>query len=354
MNDSSKLPGEGEFKDTFSEDFDFGEGESVTETPTETKTASKTAIAPNKTVLGLVVFGIIFAVIGTIGYKFYKSPKKGETVAATPTPTTVAGGIAVPGTPAGAAKAPPSENFGEIEKAFSTAEVAPGAESVTGAGATAPGVHAPGPQIHPGGPGKLATGASIQELQKELFSPEAKAKAAAPSAPPPPAANAQEITQLNQGLVKLNQQIDYVLNKIKYLDSYTQEVNLNLNKLNESLQTMDNRISTLTNTTSTLSKDVGSVRNEVGHVRQVLREDGLDISTGSAYGKRNMANGGKVLIEEPEYVVHAVIPGRAWLKSTKGQIITVAEGDTVGNYGKILVIDAANGVVLTSSGVTFH
>lgn len=56
----------------------------------------------------------------------------------------------------------------------------------------------------------------------------------------------------------------------------------------------------------------------------------------------------------PTLVVHAIIPGRAWLKTREGTTITVTEGDTLDRYGKVLVIDAANGVVITSSGVTLR
>jgi hypothetical protein len=59
-------------------------------------------------------------------------------------------------------------------------------------------------------------------------------------------------------------------------------------------------------------------------------------------------------IAEPEYKVHAIMSGRAWLKSTEGQIVSVAEGDSIESYGRIIVIDAPNSVVLTSSGIVFH
>jgi len=220
---------------------------------------------------------------------------------------------------------------------------------------------------------------TIQDLQRELFSPESiEAPKTMVVADIP---TQHQVTELTTGLNKLNHQIDYILNQIKYLDSYTREVSDNLNKLNDSINTMDHRLSTISNTTSTLSQDVGSVRsevgnvrsevgnvrtemgtvrNEVGHVKQVLREDGLDMNLSTiatpaqSQRKQTVPMEGTITLEEPEYVVHAVIPGRAWLKSSKGQIITVTEGETLGNYGKILVIDAANGVVLTSSGIAFR
>lgn len=53
----------------------------------------------------------------------------------------------------------------------------------------------------------------------------------------------------------------------------------------------------------------------------------------------------------PTLTVHAIIPGRAWLKTRDGRTITVTEGDDVEGYGKVLAIDAPSGVVITSSGV---
>jgi intracellular multiplication protein IcmG len=45
------------------------------------------------------------------------------------------------------------------------------------------------------------------------------------------------------------------------------------------------------------------------------------------------------------YTVQAIIPGRAWLKNDSGETVTVAEGDIIKNYGKIIKIDPYDGVV---------
>jgi hypothetical protein len=50
------------------------------------------------------------------------------------------------------------------------------------------------------------------------------------------------------------------------------------------------------------------------------------------------------------YSVQAIIPGRAWLKSDSGETVTVAEGDMLKNYGKIIKIDPYDGVVQIDSG----
>jgi hypothetical protein len=56
----------------------------------------------------------------------------------------------------------------------------------------------------------------------------------------------------------------------------------------------------------------------------------------------------------PTVSVHAIIPGRAWLRSDDGRIITVTQGDSIEGLGKVLRVDATEGVVVTSSGVTLR
>lgn len=51
-----------------------------------------------------------------------------------------------------------------------------------------------------------------------------------------------------------------------------------------------------------------------------------------------------------KYVVQAIIPGRAWLKSDSGETVTVAEGDLLKGYGRITKIDPYDGVVNIDTG----
>ncbi len=203
------------------------------------------------------------------------------------------------------------------------------------------------------------------EAQQALF-------AAPPVAPPSMHATQGQspslelIPKLQDALKTLNQQIDTMLTKINYLDGYSQEMSQHLERLHESINSMDQRLSnaqammdqrlsTLSHTTSTLSQDVGGVKRDVSQVQESLKDEGLDRPPVLRSNQQEAMNAQQPIdIENPEYQVHAVIPGRAWLKSTKGTITTVAEGDSLGNYGKVLVIDAAHGLVLTSSGVTFR
>jgi len=55
-----------------------------------------------------------------------------------------------------------------------------------------------------------------------------------------------------------------------------------------------------------------------------------------------------------EFIIEAVIPGRAWLRTPDGLTITVTEGDSLGNLGKVVMIDAQNSSIVTSSGVVLR
>lgn len=57
-------------------------------------------------------------------------------------------------------------------------------------------------------------------------------------------------------------------------------------------------------------------------------------------------------VSEPRvnYTVQAIIPGRAWLKSDSGETVTVAEGDTIKDIGRISKIDPYDGVVQVDVG----
>ena len=50
------------------------------------------------------------------------------------------------------------------------------------------------------------------------------------------------------------------------------------------------------------------------------------------------------------YSVQAIIPGRAWLRSESGEALTVTEGDTIKDLGRVVKIDPYDGVVEVNTG----
>jgi hypothetical protein len=57
-------------------------------------------------------------------------------------------------------------------------------------------------------------------------------------------------------------------------------------------------------------------------------------------------------LAEPKanYSVQAIIPGRAWLKSEAGETVTVAEGDNIKDFGRVIKIDPYDGIVQVDMG----
>lgn len=146
----------------------------------------------------------------------------------------------------------------------------------------------------------------------------------------------ENINELKTNIDNITKELSFNANQIKELQN-------NLKEISSSISSVDTKILNLTNTIDTLSSNV----------KKYTQDEDLDLianikpSESDLFANTSTKN-------TPEYVVHAVIPGRAWLKSTAGQIITVAEGDVLGDYGKIALIDASNNLVRTSSGVVFR
>ena len=55
-------------------------------------------------------------------------------------------------------------------------------------------------------------------------------------------------------------------------------------------------------------------------------------------------------VERTHYYIQAIIPGRAWLMSTKGATLTVSRGSSVPGYGDVRLINPKLGRVFMSSG----
>lgn len=178
------------------------------------------------------------------------------------------------------------------------------------------------------------------------------------SSPPTPTASttAFENNALQQ-LQVLNVQIGKNLEQIQNLEDALQGITQTISKLNDDVHLMDNRILALSGSTTSLSAELGSLKRDFSQVKHSLVEEGIDFNVPpppSHQYPRSVLRPTCPVNQPPVYIVHAIIPGRAWLKGPGGQITTITEGDTLGDYGKVLVIDAASGMVLTQSGVTFR
>ncbi len=124
----------------------------------------------------------------------------------------------------------------------------------------------------------------------------------------------------------------------------------NANNANKTVSTLQQELATLSATVQDLSAQVKTIKDAqlAEEARAAQRE---------AAAKAKPKSKPKAVTKSdasPNISVHAIIPGRAWLRTQDGKTITVSEGDAIAQYGKVLKIDAPNGLVITTSGVTLR
>lgn len=156
-----------------------------------------------------------------------------------------------------------------------------------------------------------------------------------------PLAEQQIQAKAQENVNELKNNIENITRELISNAVQIKELQNNLKDISRSIGNVDSKILNLTNTIDTLS----------ANVKKYTQDEDLDLIANIKPSEPDLFSSNT---NTPEYVVHAVIPGRAWLKASSGQIITIAEGDSLGDYGKIALIDAVNNLVRTSSGVIFR
>jgi hypothetical protein len=101
-----------------------------------------------------------------------------------------------------------------------------------------------------------------------------------------------------------------------------------------------------------LSARLANMETTLAHLGRAVQQDAQSGGMNPNRPRAMAASGGMsaqgmMQSSEPKaaYTVSAIIPGRAWLKSEGGETVTVAEGDTLKGYGRIMKIDPYDGVV---------
>ncbi|MFM8454370.1 MAG: hypothetical protein ACKOAD_05345 [Gammaproteobacteria bacterium] len=169
-----------------------------------------------------------------------------------------------------------------------------------------------------------------------------------------------QIQQLLNAMEAMNQQAAQSREQIARLESNLALVSNNLSKVSTEIVSVDSRVSSLSNTLNSVTQDLNKSRREA-------RSDNFDSlalpplnspinkNSKNQTAHNNFSNNQNLSeYQQPEYSIHAVVPGRVWLKSTEGQILSLTEGEALGDYGKVVMIDANNHIILTSSGVSFR
>lgn len=154
-------------------------------------------------------------------------------------------------------------------------------------------------------------------------------------------AQQEYIKELKSIIADISKDLNNNVAQIKELQNNLIDISKFISNINNNVNNIDNKVLGLTNSLDNLSI-------EVNNVKKYIQDEDLDLNVNLKSPEPDLFN------NNPEYIIHAIIPGRAWLKNNAGQIITVAEGDQLGDYGKIALIDANNNLVRTSSGIIFR
>lgn len=100
-----------------------------------------------------------------------------------------------------------------------------------------------------------------------------------------------------------------------------------------------------------LNTRIATMETELGQLLQALTRQNQDAAPAApaagAVPAQPVSAGPDPKIS---YNVQAIIPGRAWLKSDNGETLTVAEGDTIRDVGRVTKIDPYDGVVEINTG----
>jgi intracellular multiplication protein IcmG len=167
--------------------------------------------------------------------------------------------------------------------------------------------------------------AKVNEAPKPISAP----TAVKPIVEPTPIV--QEPPKVEQKLSAMEISQQSMRSDVNQLDSKVESVGSNVNQMVNQIEKLNQMIEGLNGKTEAKTRDIDRLRAQ-------LRPK---------HPKTQMH---KVQKSVTKYYVQALIPGRAWLISSKGTTLTVREGSSVPGYGIVKLIDPHQGRVLTSSG----
>lgn len=99
-----------------------------------------------------------------------------------------------------------------------------------------------------------------------------------------------------------------------------------------------------------LAKQVQELNTNTSNMVKSLYQSKLS-SSGLIQNGSAAAGGSE---QTDDFVVHATIPGRAWLRNRDGVLVTVREGEMLPGYGRVMKINPAKGTVTMDSNRVFR
>ncbi len=137
---------------------------------------------------------------------------------------------------------------------------------------------------------------------------------------------------------------DQVNQKLAQLEMSQKNINSNVNDVENKLNGLDGNVTDLSDKLSDINQQLAVIVDKLDN-----QANTINVLRVRLKAKRHPKP--KIILPPPiRYYIQAVIPGRAWLIGSNGSTITVSKGSRLASYGKVRLIDAQGGLVLTSSG----
>lgn len=137
----------------------------------------------------------------------------------------------------------------------------------------------------------------------------------------------KRVEKLEMTFQRMNLEVDGLKNEMQGLQSSVSSMNAQLSQVNAALVVLTDKLQTQEN------RWIESQKKAKKTVKSVSS---------------------KLVVKPEVYNILAMVPGRAWLKSTRGSTITVGVGKEIPGYGHVINIDAQEGKVVMSSGAVIE
>ncbi|MDF1796612.1 MAG: hypothetical protein P1U63_08770 [Coxiellaceae bacterium] len=138
-----------------------------------------------------------------------------------------------------------------------------------------------------------------------------------------------------------SQQANIVQGEVSTLQTKVSDNSSSINQIEQQLNKLQNSID--------------GVANSRGNVNEAIAQLALQVKQLAAEIKKRPTAQVKTVVSVPRiapvvYYLRAIVPGRAWIYGTNKRTASIMVGDRVKQYGRVLAINAPEGMVVTSSG----
>ncbi|MDF1684137.1 MAG: type IVB secretion system protein IcmG/DotF [Legionellaceae bacterium] len=128
-------------------------------------------------------------------------------------------------------------------------------------------------------------------------------------------------------------------------------------RLKTDLFAMQKEIRDVTQTVSTMTASLNDIKQSMEQMNDKMEQQSQQMVRLQSIKRTRRSTASKPKarkvtpkVERTHYYIQAIIPGRAWLMSTKGATLTVSRGSAVPGYGDVRLINPKLGRVFMSSG----